>query len=797
MACRHGMVGEHMTTRILLLAGIKKQKGSLAGILFLMILAILSLTIAVTIYVNAGRYVSREMERVGYGDLTVWVSGYEDLEALQSEITSMQEIDQVQAQPLIFADYDVNDIHSDNEGELLAFTPNLYEYHIFNADLDGYIPTEEVQILPGEIYLSPVMASGFRAKVGDTIEFQLGRDGTRQIFTVAGYFEDPFMGSSMIDMKSFLISPEDYQATLDKLHTISDFNVTGREGAMLHIFSDFSQKLSITELNQRLVTKTSIAQYMEMNYSKETIQGFMLILQNVVIGFFIGFSVLLLLVILIVAGNSIRNSIRQQARDIGILKTFGCLSVTIWKVKILEYMIPVITGILLGVAGAIPLVSLVNQYTVISSGMLIPANIPVGINLLLCCGVTLILSLYLLHQTKKVTTIRPIQAIQRLEDVNQERMAENRIYPKALNLSLAIRQLLTGWRHYTGVCLVMFLLTVFLAVIGKLDAWVGPQGEGLMNAFSVAEHDIGVQPMSEDFDMQAVEERIKSHTEITDTYRLAMQTGSIDGVELTINVLDDPGWFHVLQGSTADEEDEILVTRSAAEDLKAEIGDEVTVSTGGSSDIYRISGIYECANSMGANVGMSMEGYSRIADISANIWCTHYLLADGSLRDVIMDELMRFYQIDADIHNNSWSGLEGIIGTLHALILCMYAIAACMIGIVIALSGSKVLSFEQRTLSICKSIGFTSGRLRLAFGIRYGLVAMLGAIIGTIVNAAVSDMLVGNLLKHFGIGSFHAQVTVTQILGSAGVIMLLVFLFAILSSGKIKKISVTALLQEI
>lgn len=58
----------------------------------------------------------------------------------------------------------------------------------------------------GEIYISPAMKSGFEIGIGDTIQFELTRKNEYIRFEVAGYFEDAFMGSSMIDMKSFLIS---------------------------------------------------------------------------------------------------------------------------------------------------------------------------------------------------------------------------------------------------------------------------------------------------------------------------------------------------------------------------------------------------------------------------------------------------------------------------------------------------------------------------------------------------------------------------------------------------------------
>lgn len=297
-------------------------------------------------------------------------------------------------------------------------------------------------------------------------------------------------------------------------------------------------------------------------------------------------------------------------------------------------------------------------------------------------------------------------------------------------------------------------------------------------------------------DMQAVAELIESYSRIADTYRLAMRSGTVNGTDLTVNVLDEPEWFHVISGSTAADEQDVLVTETAAQDLGVGIGDEVTVSSGGGTAVYMVKGIYECANEMGANIGMNIAGYARISDTGASIWCTHYILEDGSKRDVIMEALTAEYRTSADIHMNSWSGLDGIVRTLHILIFVMYGIAVVITGIVIVLSGSKVLSFEQKDLAIYKSIGFTSGTLRASFGLRYGMVAMAGAVSGTVISAFAADSLLSALLANFGIGDVHVTVRIGRMVWTAGVIIVFVFLFAVLSSKKIRHISVKELLQK-
>ena len=55
----------------------------------------ISLCATLTVWHNAGNYVRGEMERLGYGDLTAWVSGLEDVSALAEEIAALEEVDSV------------------------------------------------------------------------------------------------------------------------------------------------------------------------------------------------------------------------------------------------------------------------------------------------------------------------------------------------------------------------------------------------------------------------------------------------------------------------------------------------------------------------------------------------------------------------------------------------------------------------------------------------------------------------------------------------------------------------------
>lgn len=68
---------------------------------------------------------------------------------------------------------------------------------------------------------------------------------------------------------------------------------------------------------------------------------------------------------------------------------------------------------------------------------------------------------------------------------------------EALPLRLAVRQLLSGKKRYASAFLIAVLLVFFASLAGRMNAWLGPEGKGMMDAFNPADLDIGVQALGE------------------------------------------------------------------------------------------------------------------------------------------------------------------------------------------------------------------------------------------------------------------------------------------------------------
>jgi len=559
---------------VLILKGIKKHIGTLIAICILLSLIFFSLATAITIYQNAGGYVEREQERLGYGDITTWVSNVNDISNLLLEISKVPDVEKANAQEVIFSGYSINGTHSDNEGQLLKYN-NDYSYYILENDLKGY--REITDIKTDEIYISPSMMSTYDVKIGDKIEFELSRNGEKRTFTVAGFFEDPFMGSSMIDMKSFLISENDFENIENEIKQISSSTVLARNGAMLHIFQKENSELSINEFNMELNTHTNIGNHTEFVYTRDTIYSFMMILQNIFIGFLISFVIVLLIVSIIIINNSISNTIDNDKKDFGILKTMGFTNKKLRIIQVIQYGSSIIIGIILSMILENLLLGSISKSLITSTGFILPTKLPISSIAISFIIITLILLIAIIKKTSKIGKIKPIEIISEANIDTYNKKAKGTISKKELGIDIAIRDIVSGKKKYIGTFIIAILLTFFVLTVVRLDSWLGENGEGLMNAFSAADHDLGVEPKVH-VDMNEVQNIIRSYAEIENVYSLAMQSVTVNGVSYTANIIDNTSWFHILQGRTVENEDEVVVTQMVADELDIKIGDKVQVS---------------------------------------------------------------------------------------------------------------------------------------------------------------------------------------------------------------------------
>lgn len=786
-----------MEEQIIFCAGLKKQKGSLFGIIVLLFLTALSLCTVLTVYLRGNSYIRQEIERIGFGNLTIWVSEVLDMDALVQSMKAQDGIEEITVQNLIFSGYEGNGVESDSEGQLIPWQAGSSRYRFFNKDCSGYIEAPQ-EIADNEIYVPTSMQSILSVTIGDGITFSIARGRKNVEFTVAGFYEDPVMGSSMIGMKGFLISPAAYEQILQTIKE-EGADALARSGAMLHITEDRNAGFTISELNRRLNESTSLSKYTEFIHSADTMEGFMTILQNAFCGLLAAFTLAFFLAVFVCLGHSISTMIEQEWKNMGILKTIGMTGKELVRLQGAQYACSIVIGLSFGILGSVLVTKFVSHMMVQTSGVLIPVKIPMLPVFVIFAVIFIFFMLFVIVRLKGIYQISPMEAIRGQQTEGNKKLRKRGgssiLSSKGLAVQLALRQLMFSKRRYIGICIVAVLLVFFASLAGRMNDWLGADGQGMMDAFNPADLDLGIQVLGR-LNQEEMESVVTSYSEITDSYELAMPSVSVNGTNYTANVITEPERFHISQGRTSQSADEVVLTEVLAADLGVEIGDSVSIRGDMGTKEFTVSGIYHCANDMGANLGMSREGYLSIGADDQRIWCHHYFLADTSKKQIITETLESIYGGDVHVHENTWPGLFSIIDAMHLLLAFMYGMSVIFIGIVTVMTGSKLLDAERKDMGIYKSIGYSVRKLRISFALRFGIVAALGGAIGTILSIVLTDIFVGNIMRFVGISNFESHPNILIILMPEVIMTALFLIFAYLAAGKIKKEDMSVLTAD-
>ena len=204
----------------------------------------------------------------------------------------------------------------------------------------------------------------------------------------------------------------------------------------------------------------------------------------------------------------------------------------------------------------------------------------------------------------------------------------------------------------------------------------------------------------------------------------------------------------------------MIVTEFVANALGVKTGYTVQVTCEGRSLYFIVSGIYQCANDMGDNFGISKSGYERFDIEGEPEYFTYYRLEEAEKKDEIVERLLDVYGDRIYVDDNIWSGTDSILFAMNAIGILMYAVTVIFIFVVIILT----------------------------FSLRFTVVASMGAVLGCICSAVFTDKIIGYFLKFAGISRFASRLTLVQMVFPAFGVVVLFTLFAYIAAGKIRKV---------
>lgn len=772
---------------------IKHKTGAFKGIIALMAIIVFSFSGSVSNSKNLHEALSNSFDNYRVGDIIMSYSEGKLDDTVKNGLDANSHVKSWRADPMLFVknEYYLNGKVQDKETRLVK---EKDEIKLFNEEETGFVENTP-KLGKGEIYVSFSLSKVESLKIGDELEIQTA-PGKREKFKIKGFIEEPIYGSSVVAYEMFYISAEDY----DRIDNgITDGTVNRNfifRMDMLHIFSD--GELSEFKLVKQLNDECGLVDSSMLYVTKPELFSYTEIYADTGTSLLYIFVGLLTVVVILMMLNSINSTIEMQYVDLGILKSQGF---TVWQIRfayMIQYILALLIGTVIGLIVSVPLLAVLGKLFRTVTGIHTDCSIDFVSCGFISLGIIAAFTLFLLVTTRKLGKLSPVNALNNAhKDVHFTGRLNVPMKQNALSVTMSLRQLTSGFRHYVFILLITVILMFFMTTVFNLC-----RGLNFEEIFGMDNRAIGTKLFNECTDDDR--ERIRSRLSEIDSGAEIVYNSYVDNI-LADDVLfgayandDLERYFKPIYGKVVEYDNEVMITTIVAEELDKGIGDTMTISNGGVKADYMIVGIYQTAAQTGRIFGLTLEGGAKI-NIKPDTALIY--LSDSSKASEIANTLnSEFGEISlsmAEEEKATNTNLISLVDTFLVIII-LVVIGVTSIFLLVAVSMICKITFlrERTDLGIFKATGFTTGNLRGMFSVRFILLSIMGCIIGLILAMFFAKPLLSELIRFTGLTDFTAPLSAFDIILPAGIICDCFALFSYIASARIKSVQTTELICE-
>jgi len=638
------------------------------------------------------------------------------------------------------------------------------------------------------IILPLIFRSSFNS--GDTLE--LVSAGVSYVFTIYGFYENMFFGSPGAPASMAYVSNDAFS----RLYYDNNF----RPVTLVCIrFNEFDQATAYW--NSFIgIRPRNLAFWADLNAMRGGVTSFSMIMASILS--LVAF--ILVLIAVIVARFSVINNIEQDVQTLGALKSIGFTSKQIIWAVVLQFVLIVLVGIILGLITALILMTPIGNMVAASSGLLWSGGsmaLPIIISIFAVLGLMFFSTYLIARKTKKVTPIVALR--QGLETHNFKKSATNLEKTKMpLNLSMALKQFKANFKRNI-TALITLTLFGFIAVLGfTLHYNFVVNTEAYRNMVAIEPAEIRINALTDEF-MTDQFDNIANHENVRQALQMSnFVLGTIDGRGFMVSVWEDISRREanpIVRGRFPSADNEISLAVSFSEWLGVGIGDTIALGRQG-SDITANFLVVGVTQGWGAGGDMTLEGFERIEE-NAILRGFYLYLYDGSPHAIesLSNELIQEFGREINIINNAENFYEFMAQMQPPIVAAMYLIIVVMIAVialVFFLMANTIINRNRKEIGILRAMGFTSGQLMLQLFLSFLPIILGGVVLGTVLGILLTNPLASLMFSGIGIAQANFTFVPWRIIVGAVTIIASCIITLLLVSLKYKKTTAHSLISE-
>ncbi|MCL2848026.1 MAG: ABC transporter permease [Firmicutes bacterium] len=768
------------------LSNIRKRKSSAITLTIMALIATIMLTISLSLLTGVGSLFDTRAYELNTAHIAFSIDARGWSDEVYQQITSAENLTEYKIQEAFIGE--VRYILNDRS----VRAPFIFTLEPQNPNLNTVEVLDRLSTTPQNPIILPLMFrfNGFNA--GDN--FTLTSVGTTHGFTIYGFYESIFFGSPTVGLFMGFVSEETFSALNEDNNLFPTYTVSLKFETMIDAENYFWNELIPNFLDGGLLLSSTTLLNIRLNSTSFSL--IMAIIMSLV-------AIITVIIALIVARFNIINSIEQDIQTLGALKSIGFTGGQIIKAILLQFLLIITVGIILGIIITIPLMGIVGTMVSSTSGLLwanMGMILPSIIAVVAVLGTIMLVSFLIVRKAKKIT---PINALRN--------GLENQIYKKSitnlessvmpLNISMAGKQFKTNFKRNITAFLTLTLFG-FMTVLGFT------MHHNFVTDTSAYRDMVGFEPAHirivafnnefaiENFETISSKENVRA-TLAFEMFSLSMSTGEQFG----INVWEDIRLREVntiIRGRHPVAYNEISIMAQTSDWLGISIGDTITLehSNGKTAD-FRVTGIFQGWGAMG---NITLDGLSRLQDevVLRNMYIYLYDYSDQAIAN-FMNSLVTEFGRELIIINYIESFNEFLAqlqGPIEIGMTFIIIITIAVIVLVLFLMVNTIINRGKKEAGILKAIGFTSGHLILQLLLSFLPIILGGVMLGTLLGIFTTNPLLG--LMFSGLGIARATFIIVPWLVAIGAVLLICtsIITLLLVSIKYRKITARSLIAS-